>query len=91
MGAYRPYRDPPKVRVRGRHTSTHVKDVHRPETSNGNFDLYLCLVYLWFTLYAPTQKKAVNHLDHDTVAITAVSVYLEAAELHSHKLCIYAT
>lgn len=23
--------------------------------------------------------------------VTAVAVYLEAAELHSHKLCIYAT
>ena len=33
----------------------------------------------------------VNHLDADTILVTAVAIFLEAAELHSHKLCIYAT
>jgi hypothetical protein len=43
------------------------------------------------TFFDTRPQTTVNHLDCDTVLLTSVSVFLEAAELHTHKLCVYAT
>jgi len=43
------------------------------------------------TFFDSRPQTTMNHLDTDTVLMTSVAVFLEAAELHTHKLCIYAT
>jgi len=43
------------------------------------------------TFFDSRPQTMMNHLDFNTVLLTSVAVFLEAAELHTHKLCIYAT
>jgi hypothetical protein len=37
---------------------------------------------------SPDMTSILNHLDKDSVVLTATGVFSEAAELHSHKLCM---
>ena len=41
------------------------------------------------TFASPEVTPSINHLSDDAVLVTATSIYLEAAELHSHKLCMF--